>query len=66
MEAGKGTMGKLMKDDKMYTNFTSASKELELLLEDLRLHPTRYINVSVFGKKEKPYVAPKEVEAPKE
>lgn len=66
MEAGKGTMGKLMKDDKMYNNFTDASKELELLLQDLRLHPTRYINVSVFGKKEKPYVAPKEVESPQE
>jgi phospholipid/cholesterol/gamma-HCH transport system substrate-binding protein len=58
MQAGKGTMGKLMKDDAMYTNFTKTAKELELLLEDLRLHPTRYINVSVFGKKNKPYVAP--------
>lgn len=66
MQSGKGTMGKLMKDDKMYTNFTNASKELELLLEDLRLHPTRYINVSLFGKKEKPYVAPKEEETTKE
>lgn len=60
MEAGNGTMGKLMKDDKMYNNFTDASKELELLLQDLRLHPTRYINVSLFGKKEKPYIAPNE------
>jgi phospholipid/cholesterol/gamma-HCH transport system substrate-binding protein len=58
MQAGKGTMGKLLKDDKMYTNFTKASKELELLLQDLRLHPTRYVNVSVFGKKEKVYKAP--------
>jgi phospholipid/cholesterol/gamma-HCH transport system substrate-binding protein len=66
VESGKGTMGKLMKDDKMYTNFTNASKELELLLEDLRLHPTRYINVSVFGKKNKPYVAPIEEESTKE
>lgn len=66
MNAGKGTMGKLMKDDKMYNNFTNASKELELLLEDLRLHPTRYINVSVFGKKNKPYIAPIEQESTKE
>lgn len=58
MQNGNGTMGKLLKDDKMYNNFTSASKELELLLQDLRLHPTRYVNVSLFGKKEKPYVAP--------
>jgi phospholipid/cholesterol/gamma-HCH transport system substrate-binding protein len=66
LNAGNGTMGKLIKDDKMYNNFTSASKELELLLEDLRLHPTRYVNVSLFGKKEKPYVAPEEEEKPKE
>ena len=58
IESGKGTMGKLMKDDAMYTNFTKASKELELLLQDLRLYPTRYVNVSLFGKKNKPYVAP--------
>lgn len=65
MQSGKGSMGKLMKDDKMYNNFTNASKELELLLQDLRLHPTRYVNVSLFGKKEKPYKAPEE-DAPKE
>jgi phospholipid/cholesterol/gamma-HCH transport system substrate-binding protein len=58
IESGKGTMGKLMNDEAMYTNFTKASKELELLLQDLRLHPTRYVNVSLFGKKEKPYKAP--------
>ena len=58
MQAGKGTMGKLMKDDAMYNNFTKTSKELELLLQDLRLNPTRYVSVSLFGKKNKPYVAP--------
>lgn len=58
INSGKGTMGKLMKDDAMYTNFTNTSKELELLLQDLRLNPTRYVNVSLFGKKNKPYVAP--------
>jgi phospholipid/cholesterol/gamma-HCH transport system substrate-binding protein len=58
MQAGKGTMGKLMKDDAMYNNFTKTSKELELLLQDLRLNPTRYVNVSLFGKKNKPYLAP--------
>ena len=60
MESGKGTMGKLMKDETMYNNLTKASKEIELLLQDLRLHPTRYVNVSLFGKKEKPYKAPTE------
>jgi phospholipid/cholesterol/gamma-HCH transport system substrate-binding protein len=59
MESGKGTLGKLMKDEALYNNLTKSSRELELLLQDLRLHPTRYINISVFGKKNKPYVAPK-------
>lgn len=58
IESGKGTMGKLMKDDALYENLEKTSKELELLLQDVRLNPTRYVNVSVFGKKNKPYVAP--------
>ena len=58
LEQGKGSMGKLLSDDAMYTNLTKTSKELELLLQDLRLNPTRYVNVSVFGKKNKPYIAP--------
>ena len=58
IEKGKGTVGKLMKDETMYNNFTKTSKELELLLQDLRLNPTRYVNVSLFGKKNKPYSAP--------
>lgn len=58
LEQGKGTMGKLLSDDVMYNNLAKTSKELELLLQDLRLNPTRYVNVSVFGKKNKPYIAP--------
>lgn len=58
IESGKGTMGKLMKDDALYKELTAASNELELLLQDVRLNPTRYVNVSLFGKKNKPYVAP--------
>ncbi|MFA5556360.1 MAG: MlaD family protein [Flavobacteriaceae bacterium] len=62
IESGKGTLGKLMKDEAMYNNLSAASKELELLLQDVRLNPTRYINISVFGKKNKPYVAPEQNE----
>ena len=58
VQAGKGTLGKLAKDETMYANLTKSSKELELLLQDFRLNPTRYVNVSLFGKKNKPYKAP--------
>jgi phospholipid/cholesterol/gamma-HCH transport system substrate-binding protein len=58
IEKGEGTMGKLMNDDKLYKNLTDASKELDLLLQDFRLNPKRYVNVSVFGKKQKDYTLP--------
>ena len=58
VQSGKGTLGKLTKDETLYNNFAKSSKELELLLQDLRLNPTRYVNVSLFGKKNKPYKSP--------
>ncbi|MNE40325.1 hypothetical protein D3C80_1343270 [compost metagenome] len=60
LNSGKGTAGKILNDEALYNNLTKTSKELELLLQDLRLYPTRYVNVSLFGKKNKPYVAPTE------
>jgi len=60
LNAGKGSAGKLLNDDALYNNLAKTSKELELLLQDVRLYPTRYVNVSLFGKKNKPYVAPAE------
>ncbi|MDR7210597.1 MlaD family protein [Flavobacterium piscis] len=64
LNSGKGTAGKLLNDDALYNNLAKTSKELELLLQDVRLHPTRYVNVSVFGKKNRPYVAPTEEDSP--
>lgn len=58
VQSGKGTLGKMMTDEALYNNLDKTSKELELLLQDLRLNPTRYVNVSLFGKKNKPYIAP--------
>ena len=60
LNTGKGTAGKLLNDDALYNNLSKTSKELELLLQDVRLYPTRYVNVSLFGKKNKPYVTPTE------
>ena len=58
LESGKGSMGKLLNDEAFYQNIKSSTKELELLLQDVRLYPTRYVNISLFGKKNKPYVGP--------
>jgi phospholipid/cholesterol/gamma-HCH transport system substrate-binding protein len=58
MNEGDGSLGKLMNDKELYENLARASGELELLLQDFRLNPKRYVNVSVFGKKQKEYVVP--------
>jgi phospholipid/cholesterol/gamma-HCH transport system substrate-binding protein len=60
MENGEGTLGKLMKNEELYNNLSNASRELDLLLQDFRLNPKRYVNVSVFGKKQKEYALPEE------
>ncbi len=59
LDEGKGSMGKLLKDEEMYTNLTNASKELEELLREMKEHPKRFVHFSLFGKKDKTgYVAP--------
>ncbi len=58
VDSGKGTIGKLLKDDQMYNNLAGASKELEQLLRDLKENPKRYVHFSLFGKKAQPYQEP--------
>ncbi len=53
LEQGEGSMGKLLKDEELYNNLTGATKELEELLRDIKLHPKRYFRV--LSKKEIPY-----------
>jgi len=55
IEQGKGSMGKLMKDESVYNNIQATTKEIELLIKDLKEHPKRYVHFSLFGKKETPY-----------
>ncbi|HRI01114.1 MAG TPA: MlaD family protein [Saprospiraceae bacterium] len=55
---GQGTLGKLFSDKELYDNLNKTSKNLELLLQDLRLNPQRYIHVSVFRGKGDKYTLP--------
>lgn len=57
IESGQGSMGKLLKDEKLYNNLEGATKQLEELLEDMKLNPKRYVHFSLFGKKAKIYDA---------
>lgn len=50
---GTGTAGLLLQDPKLYRNLDASANSLNILLQDLRMHPKRYIQFSVFGRKEK-------------
>ncbi len=52
-ENGKGNLGKLLKDEALYSDILMTNKKLQYLVDDIQVHPERYIRISVFGKKSK-------------
>ncbi len=48
-----GSIGALINDKTLYNNLTATINSLHTLTDDLRVHPKRYVNISVFGKKDK-------------
>ncbi len=45
---GEGSMGMLVNNDTLYLELEKSSRELNLLLEDIRLNPKKYVRFSVF------------------
>ncbi|WP_026934330.1 MlaD family protein [Christiangramia echinicola] len=60
LNSKEGTAGKLLNDDAVYNNLDRATRQLEELLQDVKLNPKRYVHFSVFGKNPGPYDAPKD------
>lgn len=48
-----GSLGLLLNDKTLYTNLEATSNKINILLDDIRVHPKRYVNFSVFGRKSK-------------
>lgn len=51
---GKGSAGQLLTNDSLYNNLSASLSSLNLLLEDLRSNPKRYVHFSLFGRKNVP------------
>ena len=48
-----GSLGAMINSKELYNNINNTVRSLNTLMDDLRVHPKRYVNVSVFGKKDK-------------
>ena len=53
IQNGEGSLGKLTKDEQLYQNLNKTAENLNVLVEDLKANPKRYLNFSVFGKNTK-------------
>jgi phospholipid/cholesterol/gamma-HCH transport system substrate-binding protein len=53
MSSTEGTLGALIHDRQLYNKLNDAVLSAEILIDDLRTHPKRYVNLSIFGKKDK-------------
>lgn len=45
---GEGSIGMLVNNDSLYINLERSSRELNLLLEDIRVNPKKYVRFSLF------------------
>lgn len=48
INSGQGSLGLLLNDDKLYKETQKAATDLNLLLEDIKANPKRYLQVKVF------------------
>ncbi len=53
LNSSEGSIGKLLTDEMLYNNLSSASSSLDSLFIDLRENPKRYVHFSLFGKRDK-------------
>jgi phospholipid/cholesterol/gamma-HCH transport system substrate-binding protein len=53
IDSSKGSLGMLVNDKQLYDNLAASTKDLDLLMKDLRANPHRYVHFSLFGRKNK-------------
>ena len=55
IKSGNGLVNKVVYDEVFVKSLDQISSNINLLLEDLRMNPKRYVHFSLFGKKNKTY-----------
>lgn len=50
---GDGTVAKILNDKEVYQQLQGTIKSINTLVDDVKTHPKRYVNISIFGKKDK-------------
>jgi len=53
VNSSQGSLGLLLNDKTLYNNLNNTVRSANILIDDLKTHPKRYVNISVFGKKDK-------------
>ncbi len=53
INSSQGTLGMMVNDKQLYDNLTNSLNTLNALMADINAHPSRYVNVTIFGKKKK-------------
>lgn len=53
INSNNGSLGLLLNDRKLYSNLENSARSLNILLDDLRVNPKRYVNISLIGRKNK-------------
>ncbi|GAB3530309.1 hypothetical protein GCM10027443_10650 [Pontibacter brevis] len=53
LNTNQGSMGRLMNDEALYENLNNSTASLNALLRDIQAYPKRYVNFSVFGRKDR-------------
>ena len=53
LNSDQGSLGKLLHDKTMYDNLNATLLQADSLLNNIRMHPKRYVHFSIFGKKDK-------------
>ena len=51
LDSDNSTLGKLINEDEVYNNLNSSLESLNILINDIKTNPKKYVHFSVFGRK---------------